>query len=158
MAVADGVGVQVRGRAWAVLAAFGTTLLFGLALTVFFEPDVQQAGTAELVERQDDARSFFAADYVFIVLYALLSPIAIRRFGEVLQGDPPRRLTAAVLLLPLAGLVDATENALLLSATDAPSEGAVDFAHALAIPKIALFVAGAACAVAVVVRAVKELR
>jgi hypothetical protein len=154
MAVADGVGVQVRGRAWAVIAAFGATLLFGLALTVFFEPDVQQA----LVERQDDARSFFAADYVFIVLYALLSPIAIRRFGEVLEGDPPRRLTAAVLLLPLAGLVDATENALLLSATDAPSEGAVDFAHALAIPKIALFVAGAACAVAVVVRAVKELR
>ena len=158
MAVADGVSEQLRGRAWAVIAAFGASVALGLVLLAFFEPDVQQANPGELVERQDDARSFFAADYVFILLYALLSPIAIRRFGEALPEGPPRWLTAAVLLLPLAGLVDATENALLLSATGSPSEGAVDFAHALAIPKIALFVAGAACAVAAVVRAIRELR
>ena len=55
MAVADGVGVESRGRAWGVVAAFGATVVFGLLLLVVFEPDVQQASPAELVERQDAA-------------------------------------------------------------------------------------------------------
>jgi len=54
MAVADGVGVESRGRAWGVIASFGATVVFGLLL-VGFETDVQQASPAEFVERQDAA-------------------------------------------------------------------------------------------------------
>jgi hypothetical protein len=142
----------------AVIAGFGASVLLGLALLVFFEPDVQQASAAELVAREGDARSFFIADYVFILLYAVLSPIAIWRYGAIFQGGAPWWLTAAVLLLPLAGLVDAAENALLLTASGSLSPDTVDAAHALAIPKVVLFVAGAGCAIAVLVRAIRELR
>jgi hypothetical protein len=151
-------GADRRSRAGAVVGAFGATLLLGLALLIFFEPDVQQADAGELVARQDDARAFFAADYVFIVLYAILSPLAIRRYGALVPGGPPWWLTAAVVLLPLAGLADAIENALLLSATDSPSQDTVDAAHVVAIPKLILFAGGAACAIAVVARAIRELR
>ena len=151
-------GTDPGGRASAVCWTFGAALLLGIALLAFFEPDVQQADPAELVARQDDARAFFVADYVFILLYALASPFAIRRFGAALAGPIPWWLTAAVILLPLAGVVDATENALLLSASGSVSPDTVDLAHALAIPKIALFVAGTACSIAVLVRAVRVLR
>jgi hypothetical protein len=157
-AATEGIGAGERSRAGGVLGAFGASVLLGLALLVFFEPDVQQADAAELVARSDDARAFFVADYVFIVLYGIVSPLAIRRYGAEIEGGPQWWVTAAVLLLPLAGVVDATENALLYSATDTISADTVDFAHALAIPKIVLFVAGAACAVAVVVRAIRALR
>lgn len=151
-------GDQLRSRANAVSTAIAATVGLGVVLVLFFDADVQQADPAELVARQDDARAFFVADFVFIALYALASPWTISRFGAALPGPNPWWLTAAVILLPLAGLVDATENAVLLSASGSVSPGAVDFAHALAIPKIALFVAGAACAIAVLVRAFRVLR
>jgi hypothetical protein len=157
-AVPGDSGGELRWRATAVCATFGAAVLLGLALLVFFEPDVQQAEAGELVARKDGARAFFAADYVFILIYALASPLAISRFGAAAGGPNPWWLTGAVLLLPLAGLVDAAENALLLSGTGSVSPNAVDLAHALAIPKIALFVAGTACSIAVLVRAIRVLR
>lgn len=157
-AVPQNLGSETRARAKAVAGTFGAALVLGIALLVFFEPDVQQADAAELVARQDDARAFFVADYVFILLYALASPFAISRFGAAYEEPNPWWLTAAVILLPLAGVVDATENALLLSASGSISPDTVDVAHALAVPKIALFVAGTACSIAVLVRAVRVLR
>lgn len=157
-AVAVDAGGEVRARARAVVATFGAALVLGIVLLVFFEPDVQQAEPGELVARKDDARAFFAVDFVFILLYAIASPWAISRFGAAHDGPNPWWLTAAVILLPLAGLVDATENALLLSSTGSVSPDAVDLAHGLAIPKIALFVAGTACSIAVLARAVRTLR
>jgi hypothetical protein len=142
-------------RAKPVVVTFFAALALGIVLLIFFEPDVQQAGAAELVERKDDARAFFAADYVFILLYAVASPIAIARYGASLGAARPWWLVAAVVLLPLAGLVDAAENTILLTATDSVSEGAVDAAHALAIPKVVLFVAGTACSIAVLVKAIR---
>jgi hypothetical protein len=135
------------------------TVVLGIVLLIFFEPEIQTIDADELVARKDDARAFLAADYLFIVFYAVLSPLAAWRFGSALTGgSPPRWIMAAALLLVAAGLVDATENALLVSATGSVSEDAVDVAHGLAIPKVALFVAGALLAVAVNVRAAKALR
>lgn len=145
-------------RSKAVVATYFAAVVLGIVLVVFFEPDVQQAGAAELVERKDDARAFFAADYVFILVYALASPLAIARYGATLAGGRPWWLTAAIVLLPLAGLVDAAENAILLSATGSESEGAVDAAHALAVPKTVLFLAGAACSTVVLVKTLRDRR
>ena len=148
----------IRARARAVAGAFAATLALGLVLTVAFEPDVQTADAAELVARESDARSFFIADYVFIALYAVLSPIAIWRYAAVAMPGPPWWILATVVLLPLAGLVDATENALLWSAAGSLSPDAVDGAHSLAIPKVALFVAGAVGSIAALVHAIRTLR
>ena len=146
-------------RAIPVLAAFVATLILGIVLLVAFEPDVQTAAASDLVARRDDARAFLIADYFFILLYAVLSPIVIWRFGRVVGGgSPPTWISLGALLLIAAGLVDATENTLLLSATDSVSEDTVDAAHALEIPKVTLFVAGALLAVAVNFRAAKTLR
>jgi uncharacterized membrane protein len=138
--------------------AFTATLALGVVLLIAFEPEVQTIDAEDLVARSDDARSFLIADYVFVAIYAILSPIAIWRFGTALAGGSPAgwiKLTA--LLLVAAGLVDATENALLLSATDSVSDGAVDAAHALEVPKVALFTAGALLTIVVNVRAAKVL-
>ncbi len=149
----------LRSRAVAVLVAFAATLALGIVLLVAFEPDVQTIGAEELLARSDDARRFLIADYVFIVLYAIVSPIAIWRFGGAIGGGtPPPWVKLAAAFLIAAGFVDATENALLLSATGSLSTGAVDAAHALKIPKVALFVAGAGLAIAADVRAIKVLR
>ena len=138
---------------------FAATLALGIVLLVAFEPEVQTIDADELVARADDARAFLIADYVFVVSYAILSPLVIWRFGSALTGgSPPGWIMLTALLLIAAGLVDATENALLLSATDSESEGAVDAAHALEIPKVALFVAGTLLAIVANVRAVKALR
>ena len=102
---------------------------------------------------------FLVADYLFIALYAILSPIAIWRFGSSINGgSPPLWIKLAALLLLAAGVVDATENTLLFSATDAVSEDAVDAAHSLEIPKVTLFTAGTLLAIAVNARAVRGLR
>ena len=142
----------VRTRALFVVAAFAASLVMGLVLIVAFDADVQTIDAGELVERKDDARAFLIADYLFIVLYAIVSPIAQRRFG------PTGWLRWAPFLLAAAGVVDAAENTLLLTATDSISEDTVDAAHALALPKVVLFVAGALLAVGILVRAIRVLR
>jgi hypothetical protein len=159
----DGMEVDrtadARSRARAVLAAFAATLAVGLLLLVAFEPVVQTVSADELVERSDDARAFLIGDYVFVLLYAVLSPLAIWRFGSALaSGSPPGWIKLTALLLVAAGLVDATENTLLFSATGSVSEGAVDAAHALEIPKVALFTAGAILAILANIRAARTLR
>ena len=147
-----------RRAAW-VVALLVATLAVGLLLLVAFEPDVQTMDAEELASRSDDARAFFAGDYVFILLYAVLSPIAIWRLGSALTGgSPPAWIKLTSLLLVAAGLVDGTENALLLAASDSASQDTVDVAHAVAVPKVILFVAGAALALGVNVRAVRVLR
>jgi hypothetical protein len=148
----------VRSPAIAVLAMFAAVLALGIVLLVAFDPEVQTIDPEELVTRSDDARKFLVADYVFVLCYAILSPLAIWRFGSALAaGSPPGWIKLTVLLLVAAGLVDATENTLLLSATGSVSEGAVDAAHALEIPKVTLFLAGAAFAVAANIRAARVL-
>lgn len=149
----------IRARAWAVLGLLAATVALGIVLLVAFEPEVQTVDAAELVERSDDARAFLVADYFFIAIYAVLSPIAIWRFGSALgAGTPPGWIKLTALLLAAAGIVDATENTLLLSATGSVSEGAVDAAHALEIPKVSLFLAGAVLALVVNFRALQTLR
>jgi hypothetical protein len=148
----------VRSPALVVLAMFAAVLALGIVLLVAFDPEVQTIDPEELVTRSDDARKFLVADYVFVLCYAILSPLAIWRFGSALAaGSPPGWIKLTVLLLVAAGLVDATENTLLLSATGSVSEGAVDAAHALEIPKVTLFLAGAAFAVAANIRAARGL-
>ena len=155
-ASADGA---IRSRARAVLGLLAATLALGIVLLIAFEPEVQTIDAAELVERSDDARAFLIADYFFIALYAVLSPIAIWRFGSALgAGTPPGWIKLTALLLIAAGIVDATENTLLLSATGSVSEDAVDAAHGLEIPKVGLFLVGAVLAVVANFRALQVLR
>ena len=52
-------------------------------------------------------------------------------------------------LLAAGGLVDLAENTLLLASTGSVAEGRVDAAHALAVPKVGLFVPGAVLALLV---------
>jgi hypothetical protein len=145
-------------RARAVVALFVATLALGIVLLVAFEPDVQTIDADELASRSDDARAFFIGDYFFIALYAVLSPIAIWRFGGALgSGRPPTWIMLAAWLLAGAGVFDAAENALLLSATGSSSPGTVDAAHAVAIPKTVLFVAGALFTLGVEYRAIRAL-
>ena len=143
----------MSSRAVPVLVAFAATLIWGIVLLVAFEPDIQTISASELVEERDDARAFLVADYFFILLYAVVSPIVIWRFGR-----PSRWIALTALLLVAAGVVDATENTLLLSATDSVSEDTVDAAHSLEAPKVILFVAGALGALAANVRAASTLR
>ena len=146
-------------RARPVLALLAATLAVGIALLVLFDPDVQTVDAAQLVERRGDARAFLVADYVFVALYAILSPIALWRFGAAVGGGAaPAWIVAAALVLAAAGVVDAVENTLLAVATGGESQDTVDAAHALAVPKVALFSAGALLALAVNLRALRALR
>ncbi len=137
---------------------FAATVALGIVLVSAFESEIQEIDANDLVARSDDARAFLIADYVFVAFYAILLPIAIWRFGSALAaGSPPGWVKLTALCLVATGLVDATENTLLLSATGSVSEDAVDAAHALEIPKVTLFVAGALLAIVVNVQAVREL-
>jgi hypothetical protein len=156
---------QLRSRALLVLVCFGATLAYGLLLLFAFDTDIQQINAAELVDRSDDARAFLIADLFFPVFYGVLSPFAQLRFGAVLSsnqdaGDnrPPGWIIATAVLLAGAGLFDWAENVLLLIATGSGSQGTVDAAHAVAIPKTGLFVPGALLALFVLARAIKVLR
>lgn len=144
-----------RSRAVAVLAAFGASLIVALILLVFFEPDVQTVSAEELYARRDDARAFLAGDFVFILLYGVVSPIVLWRFW---RATGSRWAAAAAVLLACAAVVDVTEGVLLMSATDAVSEGAVDAAHGLEIPRVGLFVAGLVAAIVANVGAARLLR
>ncbi len=149
---------SVRARAWWVAILFAAVVVLGILLLIAFDSNVQTIDADELVRRKDDARAFFAGDYVFVVLYAVLSPIAYWRFGAALTGGSPPTWIKLTLLLAAGGVFDATENALLLSSTGSASQGRVDAAHAVAIPKTVFFVAGAVFAIAAVLRAVRVLR
>jgi hypothetical protein len=154
-----------RFRAWAIVACFALTLAYGLLLLSAFDPGVQDVDAAELVERRDDARAFLIADLFFPLIYGVLSPLAQWRFRAALRsrdthGRRPaaKWIAAAAILLAAAGLFDLTENVLLLSATSSESRASVDAAHAVAVPKAILFVAGALLAVLVLARAISALR
>ena len=142
-----------RAAKW-VIAAFAIALLASLALLAFFDVEVQTIDAQELAQRDGDARAFFAGDYVFIALYAVLGSWAQRRFAAFEPG--PWRLAPPLLLL--GGVVDAVENTLLLLSTGSVHEGRVDAAHALMIPKMVLVTLGALLALLAVVRAVRVLR
>lgn len=150
---------SIARRATVVLALLASTVAMGLVLLIAFDPSVQTASAGELVKRQGAARAFLIVDFFFVVVYGVLLPIAIWRFGSRLSGGrPPGWVAAAALLLLAAGVVDAVENALLLSATGSVSVGRVDAAHTLEAPKVVLFVAGAVMALAVNYRAARVLR
>jgi hypothetical protein len=162
MAVDTAAG-ELRSRAWLVVACFAATVAFGLTLLFAFEPDVQGIDADELVERKGEARAFLIADLFFPVIYGLLSPIAQLRFGAALaaakgESQSPRWIVASAVLLAGAAVFDLAENVLLLSATGSESQGRVDAAHAVAVPKVVLFVAGALLALLVLARAMSVLR
>jgi hypothetical protein len=97
-------------------------------------------------------------DYGFIALYALLSPIAIWRFGrELRESKPPVWVQITVTLLVLAGLLDLAQDSLLLSSTTSSNRQAVDAAHAVSLGLNVLFFAGVLMSVFVVVRAARTL-
>ena len=146
------------GRAKAVLASLGATVLLGLLILLLFDVQVQTIDAEELRERRDDARAFFAADFVFVAVYAVLTPAALWRFGRGLARHGRTIALLAAGLLVAAGVVDAIENALLLAASGSGSQGSVDTAHGLAAPKVLLFVAGAALALATTWRALGVVR
>jgi hypothetical protein len=155
---------ELRARAWAVVGCFAATLAFGLLLLIFFEPDVQEVDAAELADRAGEARAYLIADLFFPLFYGVLSPIAQLRFGAATRraegGDdrPAGFVIAAAVLLAGGGLFDWAENTLLLTAVDSESQSTVDVAHAVAIPKLVLSVAGALLALVVLWRAVAVLR
>lgn len=146
----------VRKRARAVLSLLAATVAFAAFLLIGFEPDIQEAGARELVDREEDARAFLAADYVFILLYGVVSPIVIWRFAKASGG--PAWMKIAALVLVVAGILDAVENTLLLSASDAVNEDAVDAAHGVAIPKWIFGLTAFALALGVNLRAIRTLR
>ena len=141
-----------------VVGLFLATVALGIVLLVAFDTDVQTIDARELVQRKVDAREFFAGDYLFIVLYAVLSPIALWRFGGGLRGRARSWTRVGGLILVAAGLFDCAENALILSATGSGSQEAVDAAHGVAVPMTALFLIGAALVIVANARAIRVLR
>jgi hypothetical protein len=155
---------ELRSRAWLVVACFVATLAFGLVLLLGFDSDIQQIDAAELVDRAGDARAYLIADLFFPLFYGLLTAVAQLRFGAALSrveggdGRPPALIVTSAGLLVGGGIFDWAENVLLLTATGSGSQGAVDAAHAVAIPKLALSVAGAVLALVILARAIRILR
>jgi tellurite resistance protein TehA-like permease len=159
----EGAGATVTGvlrtRAWVLVVLFAATTVYGVILLAAFATDIQHDTATALVERSDEARTFLVADYVFIALYAVALPIAVWRFGAALEGGrPPLWIWVAAVAAVGAGVVDVIENTLLYSATDTVSPGAVDDAHALALPKFLLFGGGLALTIVASIRALRILR
>lgn len=130
---------------------------------VLTEPDVQNAGVEELVERRSDAVAFFTYDYVFVVVYGVIAPVALWRFGAsalvgTRPGTPPAWLVASALLLGAGALFDAVENTVLLLASSNGDAGWVDLGHALAVPKYALGGIGGLIALRAVWMAARTVR
>ncbi|HYU58227.1 MAG TPA: hypothetical protein VEO00_09290 [Actinomycetota bacterium] len=145
-------------RAWAVIALFAVATALATALLTFPQ-DIQTSGLAELQSKAQEARDFFTADYVFIVLYGLLGPVALWRFGRAIgrDGHPPLWLRLGILFLAGGGIVDALENTLIVLSLQATGDGALVAAHALAIPKYAFAFPGFALALVALVRAIRSL-
>lgn len=142
---------ESRSRAKALLAAAAAVIAYGLVLLIAFDPSVERLDAGELSE-SDDAVPFLVADLFFPVLYGVLLPLAMWRFST------ERWVTIAALLLFVAGDIDWLENVLLLTATDTPSEGAVDAGHVAGWVNIVLFTAGALPGLVLLWRAVQVLR
>jgi hypothetical protein len=144
-------GTSERARAKFLLAAAAAVIAYALLLLIAFNPDVEMLDAAELAE-SDDAASFLVADLFFPPVYGILLPLAMWRFSAA------RWARIAALLLVVAGVVDWAENILLLTATDSPSEGAVDAGHAAGWVNVVLFTAGALPGLVLLVRAIRALR
>jgi hypothetical protein len=144
-------GTSERAPAKFLLWATAAVIAYGLLLLIVFNPDVEMLDAAELAE-SDDAVPFLVADLFFPPLYGILLPLAMWRFSAA------RWARIAALLLVVAGVVDWAENVLLLTATDSPSEGVVDAAHAGGWVNVGLFTAGALPGLVLLVRAIQALR
>ena len=138
-------------------AAVGAAAAYGLFLLGFFEVGVQQDTAAELVARDDDARSFLVADLFFPPIYALLVPLAALAFARVsYEGAVPVWAKAALGCLAIAGLCDWGENILLLASLGTESPSRVDAAHAVAVPKLVFFGLGTLGVLALLYRALRR--
>jgi hypothetical protein len=140
-----------RSRAKALLAATAVVLAYGLVLLVAFDPGVEMLDADELA-RSDDAVPFLVADLFFPLVYGALLPLAMWRFSAALWAR------IAALLFVAAGLIDWAENILLLTATDSPSEGAVDAGHVAGWVNVVVFTAAALPGLVLLVRAFRALR
>jgi hypothetical protein len=150
---------SIRSRALALVGLTLAVLAFGIVLLTAFDPGVEMLDAEELVARSDDAQAFLIADYFYIVLYSLLLPATLWRFGESLgDAGPPTWVRAAALLFMAAGVVDLVENTLLITSTDSVSQGSVDAAHVAGWVNIVLFTAGALPGLLLLVRALGALR
>jgi hypothetical protein len=151
----------VRARAITLLVVFGAVLAVSGLFWVLTEPSIQGAPVGELAERRSDAVAFFTLDYLFVVLYAVAGPIALWRFGTTLASDRgrvPSWVALGALLLVVGGIVDAVENALLLTASSSGNAGSVDLAHSLVVPKYALVGLGFLLSLRAVWHAARALR
>lgn len=138
------------------IAALGAAAAYGLFLLFLFEVDVQQDSAAELVARDDDARSFLVADLFFPPIYALLVPLAALVYARASYGGAePAWVKIALGCLVIAGLCDWGENILLLASLETESPNRVDAAHAVAIPKLVFFGVGALGVLALLWRALR---
>jgi hypothetical protein len=122
----------------------------------FFEVGVQQDSAAEIVARDDDARSFLVADLFFPPIYAFLVPLAALAYARVsYEGAVPAWVKAAMGCLVIAGLCDWGENVLLLASLETESPNRVDAAHAVAVPKLVFFGLGTLGVLALLYRALR---
>jgi hypothetical protein len=154
--------MQTRGAARALLAAFAAALVVGALFPVLTEPGVQGVGVQELVARRSDAVAYFTLDLVFVVVYAVVGPIVLWRFGRARSGTPegrvPRWIGIATVSLVVGGMCDAVENVLLLGASTSGNREAVDLAHALGWPKYAFGAVGFVLVLAVLPDAWRRAR
>lgn len=138
------------------IAAVGAAVAYGLFLLLFFEVDVQQDSAAEIVARDDDARSFLVADLFFPPIYAFLVPLAALAYARASYGGAePAWVKGALASLVIAGLCDWGENLLLLASLDTESPNRVDAAHAVAVPKLIFFAIGTFGVLALLWRALR---
>jgi hypothetical protein len=143
-----GATSEERARAKALLAATAVVVAYGVVLLTAFDPGVEMLDAGELA-RSDDANAFLIADLFFPVLYGILLPLAMWRFSAA------RWARIAAFLLAAAGLIDWVENTLLLTATDSPSESAVDAGHVAGWVNVVVFTAGAVPGLVLLVRAIR---
>ena len=147
-------GMTARTR---FLAAVAAAVAYGVFLLLSFEVDVQQDSAADLVARDDDARSFLVADLFFPPIYGFLVPLAALAFARRSYGGAePIWVKAAAASLVIAGLCDWGENILLLASLETESPNRVDAAHAIAIPKLVFFGLGTLGMLALLYRAIRE--
>jgi hypothetical protein len=128
-----------RRRARDLIGLFALTVAVS-SLFLLVRMDVQTVSARELAARRSDAIAFFTVDYAFVVLYAMLGPLALWRFGTTLPsrgGRVPSWVAIGAVALAVGGLFDLVENSLLLASSSSVRTSLVDLAHVLAWPKYA---------------------